>query len=245
LSDEIVTSAELSQLAKARSKAYGFLSLIYLQSPNEDFLQKILDLNFRSFLTSLIVKKGFPKEMAEGLKIVEDFIDKSKKTSPKELLEKLCVEHTRLFRGVKPFYSPPPPYESVYTEGRVMGESAVNVLKEYSRAGVGVPHKYEREPPDHISFELDFMRHLSQRECSAWRKNNVTDAIRLLEEQQKFIHDHLIRWVPNLCDKVGEQAKIGFYRGIAKITKGFIQFDFDNIKTYIEIAKYTRKKGQF
>jgi TorA maturation chaperone TorD len=244
LADENITIREFSELAEARSKTYGFLSLIYLRSLDEELLQKMFTQSFRSFLTSLIAEKGFPKEMTQGLRIVEDFIDKSKKTSLEELRKKLSVEYTRLFRGVKPFYGPPPPYESVYLEGRIMGESTVKVSKEYSKAGVSIPNKHKTEPPDHISFELDFMRHLSNRELLAWKKNNLSNALRLLEEQKKFINEHLIKWVPNFCNKVLEEAKIGFYQGIAKITKSFVQFDFDNINTYIEAAKHIQRKAQ-
>lgn len=244
MSDETVTSAQFSKLADARSKTYGFLSVIYIQRPSEDFLHKMLDPSFQSFLTSLMMKKDIPKEMMEGLKIVENFINKSRKSPLKEVREKLSVEFTRLFRGVKRFYGPPPPYESVYVEekGRIMGESTVKVSKEYARAGVSIPNQYKGEPPDHISFELDFTRYLCSREASAWKKNNLSEALKFLEEQKKFINEHLARWVPNFCGKVVKEAKIEFYQGIAKITKGFVRLDFDQIDAFIDMAKRTMRK---
>jgi len=244
LPNENPTAEEFSNLAEARSKIYGFLSMIHIRPPDNKFVQKIFDPSFHTFLTSLLLGKYIPKEIAEGVKDIEKFIGESENANVKGLCGKLSVEYTRLFRGVKRFYGPPPPYESVYVErGLVMGESSVKVSEEYAKAGVTIPNQHKGEPPDHIGFELDFMRHLCCKEAQAWKSNAFCHAIKSLEKQKKFIDEHLIKWVPNFCDEVLKEAKIEFYKGIAKITKSFVQFDFDNINTYIQIAKTLAEKS--
>jgi TorA maturation chaperone TorD len=118
-----------------------------------------------------------------------------------------------------------------------MGESTAKVSEEYSQAGLAIPEQHKNEPPDYIGFELDFMRYLCSQEVSAWKRKRFSDAKSLLERQKKFLSKHIIRWVPDFCDRVLEEAKTGFYRGIAKITKGFVKFEFDQLDYLIDMAK--------
>ncbi len=237
MKDKSITREEFSQLAEFRSKTYGFLSLIFLQRPGEDFLKRMLDPNLRVLLSPLKSDEDFPKEIAEGLRIVEEYMDKSKKVSVEILRRELSIEYTRLFRGIKPNYGPPPPYESLYLEGKIIGERTLQVSKEYSKAGLVVPEQYHSEPPDHIGFELDFMRHLCHEEFLAWKENRLVNAISNLEQQQIFINEHLVLWVPTFTDKIVEVTSIDFYKGIAKLTKAYIQHEWEKINIYIQIAR--------
>ena len=53
------------------------------------------------------------------------------------------------------------------------------------------------------------------------------------ELEKMFIDDHLFRWVPRFCDKVTEDAKLSFYREMAKLTKSFIELEKASIDEYI------------
>lgn len=236
--EEAANLAEFSRLAEARSKIYGFLSLIYIQSPKYDFVKKILDKNFYSYLTAFQSSVQIPREIRDGLRVVKNFIRKSEDKAMKELHESLSVEHTRLFRGIRPLYGPPPPYESVYRdeEGVIMGKSTVEVAREYAKAGVGLPNQYKGEPPDHISFEFDFMRFLCEKEAKAWRNNDRRHALRYLDMEREFLDIHIMKWVLRFCNVIEDAARVGIYRGIAKVTKGFITFDYNQINTLINMT---------
>jgi TorA maturation chaperone TorD len=47
--------------------------------------------------------------------------------------------------------------------------------------------------------------------------------------EKKFICDHLIKWIPEFCDKIISQAEISFYGDLADITKNFITLEFEEI----------------
>lgn len=238
MSDEPITTPQFSKLAKARSKIYGLLSSIYLKIPDSDFVNKLMDKNFSAHLVSLVNSTDIPKEMRDGAKIVKGFIEKSKDISSEGLCNDLSVEYTRLFRGVKRSYGPPPPYESVYVDkGLVMGESTAKVKEKYGKAGVSLSNNFKGEPPDHIGFELNFMRHLCEEEAEAWENSRRDAALGYLDMESGFLREHLTKWVPMFCDTIVDKTKLDFYRGVAKITKGFIVFDHDRINALIGTAK--------
>ncbi|MFQ6126871.1 MAG: molecular chaperone [Candidatus Heimdallarchaeota archaeon] len=240
--NELITASQLSELADARSKIYGWLSSIYLKIPDRNFVKILMGKNFNVHLASLSHSADLPEEMRDGIKIVEDFIERSKDKSLEELRDGLAVEHTRLFRGVKRLYGPPPPYESVYVEkGLVMGESTAKVKKKYAEAGISLADDLKGEPPDYIGFELDFIRYLCSEEAEAWRESRRDVALKYLNMESRFLYEHLMRWVPKFCDIVVDETKLDFYRGMAKITKGFIDFDYSRADAFISTLKHTKR----
>ncbi|WP_309492422.1 molecular chaperone TorD family protein [Candidatus Hecatella orcuttiae] len=233
---DTATFAELAQVAENRSKTYDFLKAFYIQPPSREFLKSLMGEDFLPLLGSVKKLEGLPADAAEGVESIKLFIGRLKDAGFK-LHESLAVEYTRLFRGIKPSYGPPPPYESVYREGTVWGESAAQVLRTYRQFGLGLQDEFRGEPPDHIGFELDFMRLLCGREAEAWKNRNRKEVLRCLRLEEGFLNEHLTAWVYDFCDKVVEQDALGFYRGIAKITKSFIRFDHSQINAYLDVAE--------
>lgn len=210
----------MSRLAESRSKAYSMLAMFYLKRPTREFLE--------------MMSKGSPQlegvdeEIAEALRTIRKEVLKADNLEDYTL--RLGVEFTRLFRGVKEGYSPPPPYESVYRgEGRLYGYYTLQVIEAYRKAGY-YPGEEHLSPPDYISAELEFMAYLAQREATAWRKGNVSDARRLLKMEKEFLAEHLLLWVPEFCKRVEEQAKESFYKAVARLTKRFLKLDYEAIK---------------
>ena len=58
-----------------------------------------------------------------------------------------------------------------------------------------------------------------------------------LKMEKMFIEEPLIKWVPLFCDKVIDFASAPFYREMAEVTKGFLQFDQDKIDEYLSLAR--------
>jgi putative dimethyl sulfoxide reductase chaperone len=106
----------------------------------------------------------------------------------------------------------------------------------YAEAGVGLPEEV-RDQPDFIGFELDFMRHLSEKESQAWAEPNQAKAKEVLEKELQFLKEHILRWIPHFCDLMLKDAQLDFYRGIARLTKGFVQGE---VNTTAEIAEMAR-----
>ena len=69
-------------------------------------------------------------------------------------LEEVQAEYTRMFISAYPALLCPP-YESYYREGLVYGNSSVAAGEWYQKHGLDF--KFEGEPPDHLSVELEFL----------------------------------------------------------------------------------------
>lgn len=221
----IETENLLAWIAKAeeRSKVYMLLSLSYLERPNEDITGKLRSPGFLEGIEKL--SSEAQDGLEEGLREIEEFIGSKAGLSNGEIVQELAVDFTRLFRGIKRNYGPPPPFESVYRdEGRIMGESTTEVIKKYSEAdvGIGVEPGF---PPDYIGLELRFMALLCYGEATALKKQEIARAAELRTMQKRFIGEHLSAWVPQFCNRMSEEARTGFYRGIAALTEWILHFD--------------------
>jgi TorA maturation chaperone TorD len=103
----------------------------------------------------------------------------------------------------------------------------------YAEAGVGLPEEM-KDQPDFIGFELDFMRHLTEKEAQAWADDDREEALGILERQRAFLKEHITRWIPRFCDVMAQEARLDFYRGIACMTKGFVLDEAKKVAELIE-----------
>lgn len=214
-------------LAEARAKLYQLLATIYTRPPTSDFL-KLLAEWAASLRATDSTSQLLSQQMRQGLAIMDDFFKRPGEESWDELVETLSVEFTRLFRGVKPYYSPLPPYESVYRseEGRVFDEVSMEVKRVYRQFGLDLASEFYGEPPDHLSFELEFMHLMCNREAEAWEKDNEDEALRFRQTQKNFLGEHLLTWLPRFCGKIREYDRLGLFRSLADLTEGWVTFDY-------------------
>lgn len=221
---ELASPGELSALATARSRVYGFLGAVYNRMPDDQFAASLSSPEAATFLASLGQAEDDSEDMRDGLHLMEAYIRTSKDRPAEELKTELAVERTKLLRGIKPGYGPPPPYEGVYapTAQEALGQTMMGVRNTYAEAGVVLPEEIH-DQPDFIGFELDFMRHLTEKEAEAWIGNNYEEVLKTTEKEQAFLDEHILRWIPRFCDLMFQEAQLDFYRGVAKLTKGFVQ----------------------
>lgn len=213
------------ELAEARGKLYQLLAAVYAGPPSLDFL-KLLAGWVASVSKDEEHSQLLSQQMRHSLSMLDSFFEKG--NFGEELGETISVEFTRLFRGVKLHYSPPPPYESVYLEesGSVFGESTVAVHRKYLQFGLDLSERVSGEPPDHISFELEFMRNLCSKEADAWDGGNEEEALGMMRAEKEFLREHLLAWLPKFCNKIREYDRLGFFRELADLTEGWVAFDY-------------------
>jgi TorA maturation chaperone TorD len=136
-------------------------------------------------------------------------------------VEALAVEFTTLLRGIRET-SPPPPYESLYREGVLNGETTMDVVDAYRAFDVQPALGFEGEPADHISFELAFMRHLCLKEAEA---GDEAELGRVLEAERTFLGSHLTTWLGGLRGKLEEADGSSFYYELAVFTNEWVESD--------------------
>lgn len=200
-------------VADHRSNIYGLLALVYRKEVTPDLLSQIKGPRFLGVFSDL------------GVEGMEAFLQ----SSEEKLIEDLAVEYARLFLGPGKHISP---HESVHHQrgdgdwGTLWGAATVDVKKFIEATGLEYEPDY-KGMPDHISVEFEFMAALAQREAQAWAEDDKKGARRYLDVQQTFLKEHLAQWIPDFCDKVIQQAELPFYRAVAELTRGFIEFEIE------------------
>jgi TorA maturation chaperone TorD len=212
-----MNQSDVTTTAEDRSQLFWWLSEWFLAPPSQEQLGSLPVL---------------PDASSEA--DVTDVLDKawqalSIAASPSRLvsLDQLGVEFTRLFAGVQEGMGPPPPFESVWREDRLIGESTLAVIKAYVEAGFA-DIEPEAGPQDHIGVELKFLSLLALREAEAWKSGNDEMARKRVAQQQKFLQQHLGLWAPRWADSIIEQSREPLYAALAGLLKaGLAETQFE------------------
>jgi len=197
------------ELAFDRSNFYFFLSSVFLKPPTISTIKIVMELissyEFSNFISNQTVDSLSRMECINNV-----------------WFENLVQEYHDLFKV--PLSKYVAPYESVYRDGHLNGQSAIDVKKIYHRLGFQIPHEYY-ELSDHIGIELAFMATLCKEEHKAWKGKNAKLARSLCDIEERFLKDHIACWLSKLCNTICEKTKDNFYICIAEINLDFVQFD--------------------
>jgi TorA maturation chaperone TorD len=206
-------------MASARSGLYEFLAGMCAR-PTGKMVEAIAGGSFDALLP-LEGGKALPEDLKSAMESLRSYRPTGVPSNDPET--ELAVDWTRLFRGVRKGYSPPPPYESVYKVGALQGEITRSVEEIYRRYGVSAGTS-AGELPDHISLELMFISVLAKKELEAW-DGKREEAIQLLKAQSSFLKEHLLSWVPKFCSEAEKLATTTFYKGLMKLIPGLLRWD--------------------
>ncbi|MBM2832017.1 MAG: molecular chaperone TorD [Dehalococcoidia bacterium] len=192
---------------RAEGEVYRLLSSAYY-APGGDFPGSFFSEQLGEALTALGL--GFLDTELENLK-----------SSPRDRDKPaaLGVEYARLFRG--PVKAQAYPYESMHVDSEIMGQSTLEVVRQYREAGLHIAADF-KDLPDHISAELEFMSYLYARELEALQMGQAGEAARFGTIRHSFLENHLARWVPGFADLILQHASSPFYISLARLTREFI-----------------------
>jgi len=209
-------AAQLAEDTEQRRLMYLILSRLYFMEVTAEQLDQ-MRLEEHSF---------------EGY--LEGFQELLQKNDTETLRRELAADFAALFLGLSAH--PVAPYESVYTseEKLLMQDARDAVVREYQSESL-LPSKIQGAdsvPEDHISFELEYMAALCQKPCSCSQSDGTCGGAYILKKQLNFLEEHLLKWVPKLCDDVFQRARTSFYQSVAAMTKDFLKEE----KEYLEAA---------
>lgn len=178
------------------SKALSILSSMYLCRPTKENIETWKQLLEKD-------DSGFMYDLRIALKEID--------VNSERELDKLLWEYTRLFIG--PYRLPCPPWESVYTSPKrlMMQEAADKVIKIYHETGLAISSADVM--PDHISAELNFLAVLFQKMNDDSEGNGGSLSI-----IEKFLDEHLKRWVPLFVSDMERSADSALYKALARVT---------------------------
>ncbi|WP_407313205.1 molecular chaperone [Desulfosporosinus sp. SB140] len=213
-------------LMELRVSAYNLLRWAFLQEPSKKFLQSLSE--------SVLQEFPFQDERTEISQGVQAIISQLKLADflSEENYDRLHWDYTRMFIG--PYELPAPPWESAYLneERLLFQEETLAVRRAYLKYSL-VAKEYGHEADDHLGLELDFMYQLSLLALQKINEEDYGGMVEILLDQQDFLDEHLLKWVPDFCQKVEQSAQTKFYQGMAKILHGYVTIDRQAVEELI------------
>lgn len=248
---------EIVEIAKARREIYFQIARAFAR-PTKELVEDIVNGKFSDTLRGSLAVLFNDSRVEEGLDKIAEFIEKFRTTSIENLYGNFDNEYlTLLYDGWLPWISC---YESIYrSEKQIMGDTTMEVKHGYNDAGYVISLKHGNDPPDDVKLELEFMFRLCDDGIEEWKKGNSAEEY--LKMQQEHLKNHMIEWIPYLCDDLykeefkvdlgkkfhydeeiarryeEEVVEADFYRGMAKITKAMLEHDYNQIDAMIKEAR--------
>lgn len=134
------------------------------------------------------------------------------------------------------------PFESVFMSesGLLMQEPRDEVCKAYYAEHMA-PSESLHTPEDHMAFELEFMAHLALRQIDALKADDMQEVRRLTDAQRSFFECHIANWSGVFCDAIERSCQTDFYRGVASLLRGWVEFDSHLLESIAASVLLTRQ----
>jgi DMSO reductase family type II enzyme chaperone len=192
----------------ARSALYQLLSQA-LSYPSQETLETLAEVDLPQAQRAA---NHLPAQIAPMLTALEEHVQGTD-------VVQLQAEHRRVFTHI---LSPDcPPCETLYTAPHIFQETQeLADIRGFFRAFGLEPA--ERERPDHITVELEFMHFVTYKEAYALLHHGSAKARLCREAQRKFMQDHLGRWAVPFARRLEEKAGGGYFGAVASLAETFI-----------------------
>lgn len=218
---------EMREANETRAAFCRFLASLYLYELTDEQIEAFAHIEIAGDGTAI----------DEGLRTIKEYLRHRHGGTRQEL----AVDYARVFLGAGSYDRIlAPPYESVFTsEERILMQDARDgAVTYYRRGGLDLPAD-NTTPEDHLGFELQFAAALADCANEALDGDDgaaLADAVSLA--RSFFVH-HQQNWLPALCEAVDEFAKTDFYRGVAQMTRGYVESEaafFDEVAAALSLG---------
>ena len=133
---------------------------------------------------------------------------------------------------------PCPLHESDYRDDVSSTEITEELLRFYEHFQVKLSDK-ERDYPDHLVVELEFVAYLAKKEADAGKRGN--DPAPYRRAQVDFLERHLDKWVPKLDEKIQKSIKQSFYQGASSFLREFLSNHLSYLRKNVSYPAGTAK----
>lgn len=119
-----------------------------------------------------------------------------------------------------------PPHESAYASGDIFVQTDVmaDIAAFYRAHGLRVGGR-ERERPDHICTQLEFMGFMAHKEAHALERLGPKEIAECRRTQAHFLRDHLGCWGPAFGHRLTLFAPDGPYRPTGQLLRAWLELD--------------------
>ena len=212
----------------SRKKVYKLLHDFWINEPGEKQLEELYDPSLRVTL-ELLTPDDSPnltgyldKLQVNYEEFNEDYLKDIQKQY-QQIMQSIGVSHNAPF-AVK--YLDLPEDE--------LREEMLMVGATYERYGA-LHNDSSIEADSYLAVELSFMGRACGLAQQAIELGIDRRAQQLLEEQEWFLNDHLLMWVPK-WEKEMQKSSADFYRHLAELTVQFLRYDSMSMHDLLEIV---------
>ena len=221
---EMTTTDILIEVLEGRREFYLALAGFYFKPLTQEQIDTMAQTDYSDF--------GAGEPLLEaGFNDITRYLRK-RNTGTRQML---AVDFTSSFGGSQTYTGRVAvPYASVYLseDGLLSQGPRAEAFKLFKRNLLRVTD--ESTPDDHLSFLLEFLAIMSERAADALREGNTADAQVCLEESKLVINEHIFTWFAEFAEIANLLIEARFYRGVLKITEGYLRMDLTTIDDMLE-----------
>ena len=217
-----------TELMKYRELMYRFLSSVFIEEITKETLDGMLAMEFPKFETP---ENNWEQDLSAGYETLSGVLEQFRGKTDAEtadLLEDLAADYAKAFlaagdaSGKAAF-----PYESVYTgnDSQFGGSVQMNLNAEYASRGFSMREDMFRIMEDHIGLEFCYMAEMLKEQAEAVEAEDEKRSDKLSKDMKKFFKRHIINWVTQFANDIYKYTERDFYKGIARITIGFMELE--------------------
>ena len=223
--EEVEGSASLFEVLNARAEFYETLASLFFTPLKQEQIDAMAEADFSIYA-------DINEDFAEGVNDIVRTLRKRNSGTRQEL----AVDFTGTFVGTSTWNGRAAvPYKSVFTSasGLIYQEGYQEVFEAFKSEAVKKRSGLDW-PDDHISFMFQFMALMSRRAAKALERGDVAAAEHDLKSSADFLERHIASWFDDFFDLAMKLIKTRFYRGVMKITRGYIVLDEEVLTDLIE-----------
>jgi putative dimethyl sulfoxide reductase chaperone len=197
-----------------RSRLYSLLADTF-HFPTPEFHDLVRGGAYSRSLQALVASLPYPLAVAhDALAAPGGYVD-------------LQAEYIRLF-DVGPKGRPPCTlYEGEYRSGARM-QVMEELVRFYDHFGLSLSTE-QRELPDHLTVEFEFLHYLTFKETAALERGLAADAYR--RAQIDFLARHPSRWLPRMGAKTVEERAAPPFAALVSATIAFVRADLAYLRS--------------
>ncbi len=210
----------LSEVLEARASFYEMLASFYFNPLTVEQIEAMAEADLSAYAE-------INEDFAEGFNDITRYLRRRNSGTR----QTLAVDFTAAFAGTSTYEGKTAvPYKSVFTddEGLLYQEGYQEVSRAFRKERIKRREGLDW-PDDHISFMFQFMAVLSRRTEENLADGDTESARHNLETSADFLEKHIASWFDEFSDLANKLIKTRFYRGVLKITHGFIVLDKETI----------------
>ena len=208
----------LKSLAFSRSIIYDFLASSYIYPYRLSDFERLVKSRISRVRGVAKALSGLYPPMNDLIKLLEiaEGVDNY------DVLTPIQVDFTRVDYGAIP-------YEGYTHTGYLDMNTEITLKRIYADYNLVVNKDFRDLRGDHIAVEFAFMSFLAYKEYDDW-----SNAIKYIEEEDYFINNHLINWVPIFVSTSLKLVRTDYFKLLLNFTRDFIVRDKEVIKAVRE-----------